>query len=179
MERHCPHARGWAVQYRLFGLPRQRKSRQPVPEMVKGFRTVPTRSLLPGNVKRTLSHLGHLGKQTHYGPPQDRTKLLEDDGVDRGLLFMAYAGAITDQFQFVTHTWVNQADAPHHGEPETGHDPLISQKIGARFIRLPIDGDVTHDQQMALPEDAWVVMTGGGYFFTPSVSALAGALAEE
>jgi deferrochelatase/peroxidase EfeB len=113
-----------------------------------------------------------------YGPPPDRTKLLEDDGVDRGLLFMAYQSSIADQFQFVTHTWVNQADAPHHGDPETGHDPLISQKIGARFIRLPIDGDVTRDQQIALPEDAWVVMTGGGYFFTPSVSALAGALAD-
>jgi hypothetical protein len=58
-----------------------------------------------------------------------------------------------------------------------GHDPLIGETAGARFIRLPVDGDATHDQQMGLPEDAWVVMTGGGYFFTPSVSALAGALA--
>jgi len=114
-----------------------------------------------------------------YGKPQDRAKLLEEDGIDRGLLFMAYQGAIADQFQFVTHTWVNQADAPHHGDPETGHDPLISQKVGARFIRLPIDGDVDRDQQIDLPEDPWVVMTGGGYFFTPSVSALAGPLTDE
>jgi Dyp-type peroxidase family len=113
-----------------------------------------------------------------YGPPQDRTKLLEDDGADRGLLFMAYQASIGDQFQFVTHTWANQSNAPHDSTPQTGHDPLIGQNVGARFVRLPIDGDLTRDQQIALPEDAWVVMTGGGYFFTPSVSALAGALAD-
>lgn len=114
-----------------------------------------------------------------YGPPQDRTKLLEDDGIDRGLLFLAYQGSIGDQFQFVTHTWVNQADAPHYAEPLTGHDPLISQSANTRFIRLPTDGDVANDQRLDLPEDAWVVMTGGGYFFTPSVSALAGMLADD
>ena len=27
-----------------------------------------------------------------YGPPKDRTRLFEDDGVDRGLLFMSYQG---------------------------------------------------------------------------------------
>lgn len=114
-----------------------------------------------------------------YGPPHDRTKLLEDDGVDRGLLFMSYQGSIGDQFQFVTHTWVNQADAPHHGEPLTGHDPLISQNADTRFVRLPIDGEVANDQRLDLYDDSWVVMTGGGYFFTPSVSALAGALADD
>jgi Dyp-type peroxidase family len=130
-----------------------------------------------GGPKDTLHRL-MLRRGIPYGPPQDRTRLLEDDGVDRGLLFMAYQASIADQFQFVTHTWANQANAPHDSTPETGHDPLISQKIGARFMRLPIDSDVTRDQQIALPEDAWVVMTGGGYFFTPSVSALAGALAD-
>jgi deferrochelatase/peroxidase EfeB len=131
-----------------------------------------------GGPRDTLHRL-MLRRGIPYGPPQDRTRLMEDDGVDRGLLFMAYQGAIADQFQFVTHTWANQPDAPHHGEPKTGHDPLIGQKVGARFIRLPIDGDVDRDQQIDLPEDPWVVMTGGGYFFTPSVSALAGPLTEE
>ena len=35
-----------------------------------------------------------------------------------------------------------------------------------------------HDVQLSLPTDPWVVMTGGGYFFTPSISALAGALSQ-
>jgi hypothetical protein len=113
-----------------------------------------------------------------YGPPKDRTKLFEDDGVDRGLLFMAYQAAITDQFDFVTQTWANQANSPHVGNPPSGHDPLIGQNAAGRFVRVPIDGNVDHDQQLTLPLNPWVLMTGGGYFFTPSISALAGALSE-
>jgi hypothetical protein len=113
-----------------------------------------------------------------YGPPKDRTRLFEDDGVDRGLLFMAYQGAITDQFHFVTQTWANQANSPHDSTPETGQDPLIGQNAAGCFIRMPIDDDVNHDQRLALPQDPWVLMTGGGYFFTPSISALAGPLSE-
>ena len=78
-----------------------------------------------------------------YGTPQDRTKLLEDDGVDRGLLFMAYQAAITDQFDFVTQTWVDGANSPHDSDPQMGHDPLIGEADGARFIRLPVDGDTS------------------------------------
>lgn len=131
----------------------------------------------PGGPSDTLRRL-MLRRGIPYGPPQDPDKLLRDDGVDRGLLFMAYQASITDQFSFLTSTWVNAAGAPHDGEPQSGHDPLIGQQEGERFIRMPIDDSDDHDLKLALPEDPWVVMTGGGYFFTPSISALAGALAE-
>jgi hypothetical protein len=111
-----------------------------------------------------------------YGPPHDPTKLTEDDDVDRGLLFMAYQAVIGDQFQFVTQTWVNRPNSPHDSDPQMGLDPLIGQ-ASARFIRLPLDDEPSDDRQMDLPTDPWVVMTGGGYFFTPSVSALGGVLA--
>jgi Dyp-type peroxidase family len=113
-----------------------------------------------------------------YGPPKDRTKLFEDDGVDRGLLFMAYQGSITDQFEFVTQTWANKANAPHDSTPPTGRDPLIGQNAAGRCIRVPVDDDVANDRKLQLPQDPWVIMTGGGYFFTPSISALAGALCQ-
>jgi deferrochelatase/peroxidase EfeB len=113
-----------------------------------------------------------------YGPPKDRTKLFEDDGIDRGLLFMAYQGSITDQFHFVTQTWANEANAPHDSIPQTGHDPVIGQNAAGCFVRVPVDDDVSRDAQLSLPVDPWVVMTGGGYFFTPSISALAGALSQ-
>jgi Dyp-type peroxidase family len=113
-----------------------------------------------------------------YGPPKDRTRLFEDDGVDRGLLFMSYQGSITDQFHFVTQTWVNAPNAPHDSTPKTGQDPVIGQNAAGCFIRLPIDGVVANDVQLSLPSGPWVVMTGGGYFFTPSISALAGVLAQ-
>lgn len=130
-----------------------------------------------GGANDTLHRL-MLRRGIPYGPPKDRTRLFEDDGVDRGLLFMAYQGSITDQFQFTTQTWSNKANAPHDSTPSTGHDPLIGQSAGPRFVRMPIDDDVSHDQQLALPADAWVIMTGGGYFFTPSVSAIAGPLSD-
>jgi hypothetical protein len=74
-------------------------------------------------------------------------------------------------------TWVNLPNSPHDSDPPAGHDPLIGQSSGARFVRLPRDPDPP-DDEVPLPADPWVVMTGGGYFFTPAVSALSGALAE-
>jgi Dyp-type peroxidase family len=130
-----------------------------------------------GGPRDTLRRL-MLRRGIPYGPPKDRTKLFEDDGVDRGLLFMAYQGSIEDQFQFVTQTWANKANSPHDSTPQTGQDPLIGQNAAKRIIRLAVDDDSSHDVQLSLPDDFWVVMTGGGYFFTPSISALAGALSD-
>ena len=130
-----------------------------------------------GGADDTLRRL-MLRRGIPYGPPKDRTRLFENDGVDRGLLFMAYQGSITNQFLFVSETWVNQPDAPHASAPPTGHDPLIGQNAAGRFVLVPVDDDGGHDQQLALPQDPWVLMTGGGYFFAPSISALAGPLSD-
>jgi hypothetical protein len=86
---------------------------------------------------------------------------------------MAYQASLRDQFEFVTKTWLNRADSPHDSIPLAGHDPLIGESHERRFVRLPLDGN-----QIDLPQEAWVVMTGGGYFFTPAISALSGALVE-
>jgi Dyp-type peroxidase family len=112
-----------------------------------------------------------------YGPAKDPERLREDDEVDRGLLFMSYQGSIQDQFEFVVKTWVNRSNAPHDSLPPTGHDPVIGQSGDPRFVRLPHDPDPAADE-FSLPDQPWVVMTGGGYFFTPPISALSGALAE-
>ncbi len=132
--------------------------------------------------KDTLRRL-MLRRGIPYGPPKDRTRLFEDDGVDRGLLFMAYQGSLTDQFEFVTDTWANRDNAPHDSTPKTGQDPLIGQSDEPRFALMPADNnpaniDVTNDHNLQLPPDPWVIMTGGGYFFTPSISALTGALCQ-
>jgi Dyp-type peroxidase family len=108
-----------------------------------------------------------------YGAAADRNRLLEDDQVDRGLLFMSYQASIDRQFEFITKTWVNLDNSPHDSTPRKGDDPLIGQKPDQRFVRLPLD-----DDQIDLPQEPWVIMTGGGYFFTPSISALSGALVE-
>jgi Dyp-type peroxidase family len=123
-------------------------------------------------LRKTKIHLT-LRRGIPYGPAKDPARLLEDDDVDRGLLFMAYQASISDQFEFVTKTWINRENAPHDSEPHTGHDPLIGQSPDPRFVRVASD-----DQQIDLPKEPWVITTGGGYFFTPCISALSGALVE-
>jgi len=65
------------------------------------------------------------------------------DNDDRGLLFLAYMTSIKDQFEFVMRSWANNKDFHNGG---VGADALLDPR--------------------------WIVPTGGGYYFAPSVSAL-------
>ncbi len=67
----------------------------------------------------------------------------DDDGVERGLLFLAYMTSITRQFEFVMKAWVN--DTNFH-LADVGADELLSKE--------------------------WIELTGGGYYLAPSISAL-------
>jgi deferrochelatase/peroxidase EfeB len=91
----------------------------------------------------------------------------EKDGGDRGLLFLAYQTSIRDQFEFLTKNWMNDPAAP---EGESGHDLLVGQESTASLtatLRAPDRPDV--DLNL---DGGWVVPTGGGYFFSPSISTL-------
>jgi Dyp-type peroxidase family len=70
----------------------------------------------------------------------------DDDESERGLLFLAYMTSIVDQFEFVMKSWVNRDD---FRKPRVGTDALVGR-----------------------PDRRWIVPTGGGYYFAPSVSAL-------
>ena len=91
-----------------------------------------------------------------------------DDG-DRGLLFLAYQTSITRQFEFVSQAWVNNPDFPDAGDR---HDAILGQSLDPstrdRTIVLQAPGQ---NSEVKLPTD-WVIPTGGGYFFTPSISGL-------
>lgn len=86
------------------------------------------------------------------------------DAGDRGLLFMSYQVSIVDQFEELTQRWMNQTGAP---EGLAGHDLLVGQAgDGPRTATI---GPTPFTVPAA---ERWVTPTGGGYFFTPSTSAL-------
>jgi deferrochelatase/peroxidase EfeB len=136
-------------------------------------------SLNPGQYSPddAAKRLNERDTQTHrllrrgipFGPSSRSTPAVPvDDGVDRGLLFMAYMTSIVDQFEFVTKSWVNDGNFK---EPSAGVDPIIGQASGdsrQRQFNVRINGS---DQPLTAPED-WVIPTGGSYFFAPSISAI-------
>lgn len=120
-----------------------------------------------------LSRFGREGEvQTHRllrrGIPYSD---MDSASGERGLLFLAYQTSFERQFEFITRRWLNE---PDFVVPAAGHDPIIGRPgLGAaRVLRIPlrrVDGVVRH-VELQLPE--WVTVTGGGYFFAPSVSTL-------
>jgi Dyp-type peroxidase family len=90
---------------------------------------------------------------------------------DRGLLFLAYQTSIERQFEFVTNLWVNNPNFP---DPGSGHDPILGQSPDPstrdRAVVLQAENPA-NNATVKLPTD-WVIPTGGGYFFSPSIQGL-------
>jgi Dyp-type peroxidase family len=102
---------------------------------------------------------------------------------DRGLLFVCYQTSILQQFEFVQGTWANNPGfvfgktRPSDGTPVTvGIDPIIGQAKPPQVARTtdePIPNYPTGNVRSTLNlAQAFVVPTGGGYFFMPSISAM-------
>ena len=94
-----------------------------------------------------------------YGPKIADPR--QDDGVDRGLLFMALNTDIARQFEFVQQTWLlNSGFATLYQEV----DPLVGP---AGRMTVPED-----PLRRTLQVQTFVKMAGGDYFFLPSLPAL-------
>ncbi|PPQ90336.1 hypothetical protein CVT25_007738 [Psilocybe cyanescens] len=93
----------------------------------------------------------------------------------RGLVFACYQSSITNGFQFIQHSWVNNPTFPF-GEttPEVpGIDPLLG-----RGPERKLSGVDPNDPSFELIlDDEWVIPRGGEYFFSPSLKGLTETIA--
>jgi len=88
-------------------------------------------------------------------------------------MFVSYQTSIESQFVFLQTKWVNNAVDPNNGG---GQDPIIGQRSEngrARTFTVVGSNGAPHD---IVVDAEWVVPTGGGYFFSPSISTIANVL---
>jgi Dyp-type peroxidase family len=91
-------------------------------------------------------------------PPKDRQ---DDDGAERGLLFICLNADIARQFEFVQQTWIlNKNFATLYDET----DPLVGPKGGFTIGEQPL--------RRIVDVATFIQSAGGEYFFLPSLPAL-------
>jgi hypothetical protein len=101
---------------------------------------------------------------TSYGPPLP-DGVVEDDGVDRGLMFAFVGAHLGRQFEFVQSEWMNN-----------------SEFFGGRASKDPVAGANGEDAGFDIPRrplplrlknlPRFVVTRGGEYAFLPGIRAL-------
>jgi len=101
---------------------------------------------------------------TSYGPPLPEG-VLEDDGVDRGLMFAFVGAHLGRQFEFVQSEWMNDS-AFFGGSP--GRDPVSGAADGYGAFDIP--KRPLRQRLQGLPR--FVVTRGGEYCFLPGLRAL-------
>jgi len=94
--------------------------------------------------------------------PEER---FDDDGVDRGLVFVCFNASISRQFEGIQAQWLNDGNALHLGHDSDfllGH-PLGTGKMTIRGAQPFLLG----------PQGPFVTTRGGAYLFAPGLRALA------
>jgi Dyp-type peroxidase family len=136
----------------------------------KGFLTPPGSHIRRMNPRDSLRDTTNVNihrmirRGTAYGPPLP-DGVLDDDGVDRGLMFVFIGASLRRQFEFVQSEWVNNGLLI--GAPDE-KDPISGANNGAgKFIipRKPFRKSLQN-----LPN--FVVTRGGEYCFMPGIRAL-------
>ena len=101
---------------------------------------------------------------TSYGPALPEG-VLEDDGADRGIIFVFAGAHLKRQFEFVKTQWLN--DGIFIGAPAE-KDPLVGPDDGDGGFTIP-----TRPIRRRLQElPPFVVTRGGEYCFAPGLRAL-------
>lgn len=93
------------------------------------------------------------------------------DNGQRGLLFLSYQASIARQFEFLCASWMG---SPTNPRSPSGFDMLVGQNGEPRQNRerkaMLFGKDFAIGEILA--KEGFVIPTGGGYLFTPSISAL-------
>jgi Dyp-type peroxidase family len=137
----------------------------------KGFKCPPGSHIRRMNPR---DHFKHEAVQVHrhrllrrgmsYGPllPEG---VLQDDGVDRGIIFIFVGASLERQFEFVQSEWINQGT--FIGVPDE-KDPLNGPNDGTGVLTIP--KQPIRQRLQGLPQ--FVTNRGGEYFFVPGLRAL-------
>ena len=91
--------------------------------------------------------------------------VLEDDGTDRGIVFVFAGAHLKRQFEFVKTQWLN--DGIFIGAPQE-QDPLVGRPAGDGVFTIPKQPIRRRLQEMA----PFVVTRGGEYCFAPGLRGL-------
>ncbi len=109
-----------------------------------------------------LHHI--LRRGTNYGPPLPEG-ILEDDGVNRGGVFILVGAHIKRQFEFMQSQWITDGDFIRHGREQ---DPILGNSQGDGIFTIP--KRPVRRRLHGLPQ--FVVVRGGEYCFMPGLNAL-------
>ena len=99
-----------------------------------------------------------------YGKPLP-PGVVEDDGVDRGLVFVCFQADIWRQFETVQALWIDDGDPFGLGRDK---DFLVGEPHGTEG-KMTIQG---HPPHFLKPQPRFVTLRGGEYLFQPSMSGL-------
>ena len=105
-----------------------------------------------------------LRRGTNYGPPLPEG-VLEDDGAERGGVFLLIGAYLKRQFEFIQSQWVTDGNFISHG---TEQDPLIGNNDGDGVFTIP--QRPARRRLRGLPQ--FVTVRGGEYCFIPGLRAL-------
>jgi Dyp-type peroxidase family len=105
-----------------------------------------------------------LRRGTNYGPPLPGG-VLEDDGAQRGGVFLLIGAHIKRQFEFVQSQWITDGNFIGHG---TEQDPIVGNSQGDGIFTIP--KHPVRRRLHGLPQ--FVVVHGGEYCFMPGLRAL-------
>jgi Dyp-type peroxidase family len=139
---------------------------------LRGFKCPAGAHARRANPRDGLDHEGSVDVRLHrmirrgtsYGPMLPEG-VFEDDGVDRGIVFVFAGAHLKRQFEFVKTQWLN--DGVFIGAPAE-KDPLVGPNDGSGIFTIP-QRPIRRRLQSLPP---FVVTRGGEYCFAPGLRAL-------